>query len=71
MDGLGEAIHNVLKVLIVCFVLTLIMLIYRGYELVTEKINGETLKSNHIIVPTIELKLNDNQIDTIYVYNNK
>lgn len=53
---------------IVAFCITSVLIFWGGYELVDYYIFDHSIKVYEPIMPTIELIINDNKVDTLYVY---
>ena len=66
-DGIGEALGCFFTIAIVAIIATIG---YTGY-FIYDKIGEQTIESKVLITPEIKLEVNDNKVDTIYVYKIK
>ncbi len=69
MDGFGDALGNffqgVFILLIVCFIAAVLGI---GYFVYSWFFKEESIITNKIIVPEMKLIIEDNKVDTLYIY---
>lgn len=63
-EGLQEAFGCLIAVAVISVVGFLFLLVFNLFS-------AEEIESKEIIVPKIKLEINDNKVDTIYVYKIK
>lgn len=62
-----EGLNGIGTVIVLLCVLC-VVIFWGGWELIDWLFIDEAIKSRHLIVPEIKLIINNNRVDTLYIY---